>query len=351
MSFDYSGFKDLYGGDWSSRLHLVQLPTCAITTPEKPACQVQTPLAGNNDATASRVTGTVALAAPKAAGQGAMARKQNGTTGGTATGTSLTVLAATSDTSSGAGDYSATPFAPAGSWTAGGSSGDFTYSYPIGVPPTPGNLTPDVGLNYSAQSVDGRTTSTDNQPSWVGEGWDYSPGAVTRSYVPCKDDPAGTAPKVPDLCWDGQILHVVLKGHSQDIVYDASAPTHWKLSGDTDAKVELIVAGNTTQNGTWNGEYWKITSQGKIYYYGRNTVPNYGTTNSAWTVPVYGAHSGDPCYNATFANASCNQAWQWNLDEVVDIHGNAIVYYYGTHGNYYGANGKTTGAHYTRAGW
>ncbi|MFD9565400.1 polymorphic toxin-type HINT domain-containing protein [Streptomyces sp. NPDC059994] len=351
MSFDYSGFKDLYGGDWSSRLHLVQLPTCAITTPEKPACQVQTSLAGSNDATASRVTGTVALAAPKAAGQGAMARKQNGTAGGSATGTSLTVLAATSDTSSGAGDYSATPFAPAGSWTAGGSSGDFTYSYPIGVPPTPGNLTPDVGLSYSAQSVDGRTTSTDNQPSWVGEGWDYSPGAVTRSYVPCKDDPAGTAPKVPDLCWDGQILHVVLKGHSQDIVYDASAPTHWKLSGDTDAKVELIVAGNTTQNGTWNGEYWKITSQGKIYYYGRNTVPNYGTTNSAWTVPVYGAHSGDPCYNATFANASCNQAWQWNLDEVVDIHGNAIVYYYGTHGNYYGANGKTTGAYYTRAGW
>ncbi|MEU6401428.1 RHS repeat-associated core domain-containing protein [Streptomyces sp. NPDC046985] len=341
VSVDYSAFGDAFGGDWSSRLRLVELPACALTTPAKPACRVQTPVRGANDAAASRLTGTVELAKPSVS---ATARSA-------ASASAVTVMAATSDSSSGAGDYSATPFAPSGSWSAGGNSGDFTYSYPVSVPPSPGGLTPDVGLSYSAQSVDGRMTSTDNQPSWVGEGWDYSPGAVTRSYVPCKDDPAGTAPKTSDLCWDGQILHIVFDGHSQDIVYDASVPTHWKLSDDTTAKVEFVVAGNTTQNDTYDGDYWKITSNGRIYYYGRNTIPGYGATNSAWTAPVYGAHSGDPCYNATFAKASCKQAWQWNLDEVVDVHGNAMVYYYGTHTNYYGADGATTGVKYTRAGW
>ncbi|MCZ4099801.1 polymorphic toxin-type HINT domain-containing protein [Streptomyces sp. H39-C1] len=214
--------------------------------------------------------------------------------------------------------------------------------------------------------MDGRLASTDNQTSGIGEGWGGdSVGAVTRSYVSCKDDPAGTAPKVTDNCWDGQILHVVLNGQSEDIVCDAaqdaacvssttapaSTPTHWKLSGDPTAKVELVVAGNTAQNDTYDGDYWKITSGGKIYYYGRNTIPNYGTTHSAWTVPVYGAHSGDPCYKAAFASASCQQAWQWNLDEVEDVHGNAIVYYYGQEINYYGANNSTTGVKYTRGGW
>lgn len=342
VSVDYSAFKDAYGGDWSSRLRLVTLPACALTTPDKPACRVQTPFTGTNDVTASQVSGAVTLSAPRTVSSAKSAM---------AASSAVTVMAATSTSSSGAGDYSATPFAPSGSWTAGGNSGDFTYSYPISVPPTPGGLTPNVGLSYSAQSVDGRLASTDNQPSWIGEGWDYSPGAVTRSYVPCKDDPAGTAPKTSDLCWDGQILHIVFDGHSQDIVYDTSVPTHWKLSDDTGAKVELIVAGTTTQNDTHDGDYWKITSNGRIYYYGRNAIPSYGTTNSAWTVPVYGAHSGDPCYNATFAQASCKQAWQWNLDEVVDVHGNTMVYYYGTHTNYYGADGGTTGVKYTRAGW
>ncbi|WP_177246570.1 polymorphic toxin-type HINT domain-containing protein [Actinacidiphila alni] len=333
VAVDYSGFKDAYGGDWSSRLHLVQLPPCALTTPSEPECQKQTPVEDStNDATGSRITGTVRIAsAPASSG--------------------MILLGATSGNSSGGGDFSATPLSPSGSWSAGGNSGDFTYSYPISVPPTPGDLTPNVELSYSSQSVDGRLPSTDNQPSWIGEGWDYSPGAVTRSYVPCKDDPAGTAPKTSDNCWAGEILHIVFNGRSQDIVYDASTPTNYSLSADPTAKVELKTMGTTTQNDTYDGDYWKITDGGKTYYYGRNSIPSYGTTHSAWTVPVYGAHDGDPCHKSTFATSSCQQAWQWNLDEVIDAHGNAMVYYYNQHTNYYGANGATTGVKYTREGW
>ena len=32
---DYSSFADAYSGNWSSRLRLVRLPECALTTPEK----------------------------------------------------------------------------------------------------------------------------------------------------------------------------------------------------------------------------------------------------------------------------------------------------------------------------
>ncbi|MCX4425853.1 polymorphic toxin-type HINT domain-containing protein [Streptomyces mirabilis] len=263
------------------------------------------------------------------------------------------VLAATSTTSGGTGDYSATPLRPSGSWTAGGSSGDFTYSYPLQSPPSAGGLDPKLSLNYDSQSIDSETAATGNQASWIGDGWSMSPGSVTRAYVPCADDPAGTAPKVQDECWLGQVLHVTFGSQSADIVHDSSAPTGWRLSNDENEKVELLTGGN---NGTYDGDYWKITTtDGTQYFFGLNRLPGWATgnttTNSAWTVPVYGAHSGDPCYNATFSQASCLQAWSWNLDYVKAANGNAEAYYYKTEANYYGADNGTTGVSYTRGGY
>ena len=43
---------------------------------------------------------------------------------------------------------------------------------------------------------------------------------------------------------------------------------------------------------------------------------------------MFGNNSGEPCYNSTSANAWCQQAWRWNLDYVVDPHGNAMTYWY-----------------------
>lgn len=328
VSVDYSGFKDAIGGDWSSRLRLVQLPACALTTPGKPECRVQTPLPdGQNEPATSQVSA-----------QAAVPQSQ------------MVVLAATAAVSGGTGNYSATPLSPTGSWSAGGSSGDYTYSYPISLPPATGGLLPSLALSYDSQSVDGRLASTNSQASWIGDGWDLDPGSISRSYMPCSDDPAGTAPKTSDYCWAGQILHVSFAGHSDDIIQDISSPTGWALSGNDGSKVEQLTTAG--QNDTYDGDYWKITTtDGTQYFFGRNKLPGYtGTTNSAWAVPVYGAHTGDPCYNATFANASCNQAWQWNMDEVIDVHGNAIAYYYNKEANYYGADNGTTGVRYTRGG-
>ena len=78
--------------------------------------------------------------------------------------------------------------------------------------------------------------------------------------------------------------------------------------------------------------YWKITDlDGTQYFFGRNRRPGWTSgeeTNSVWTAPVYGNHHVDPCYNASFAASRCTQAWRWNLDYVVDPHGNTLTYFY-----------------------
>lgn len=45
VQLSYAGFAGEYGGGWSSRLRLVELPECALTTPGLAACRVQTPVA------------------------------------------------------------------------------------------------------------------------------------------------------------------------------------------------------------------------------------------------------------------------------------------------------------------
>src|SRR5690348_13565436 len=85
----------------------------------------------------------------------------------------------------GGGNAKASPLSPSATWSVSGQSGDFTWSYPLRVPPAPGGFTPHLGLAYSSSAVDGRTSAANNQASWVGDGWDLSVGFIERSYMPC----------------------------------------------------------------------------------------------------------------------------------------------------------------------
>ena len=44
---------------------------------------------------------------------------------------------------------------------------------------------PKVSLDYDSQAVDGLTSSTNNEASWIGDGWDYSPGFIEVDYPVC----------------------------------------------------------------------------------------------------------------------------------------------------------------------
>lgn len=321
VTVDYSSFAQAYGAGFASRLGLVELPACALTAPADPACQARTPLASTNDTAAGTVTADVALPA-----------------------TANAVLAVTSSPGGGGGDYAATSLKASGSWSEGGSAGAFTYQYPIATPPEPGGLSPEVTLAYDSQQVDGLTSATNNQPSWVGDGWDYSPGFVERSYPECLQV-APSADQTGDQCWSdtNQTVTLSLNGSATTLVDDPSAG--WHPRNDDGVKVALLTgADNGDDNGAAAGEYWVITTtDGTKYYFGLNQLPGYASTdqatNSVDTAPVFSTASGQPCYDATFKSSYCAaMAYRWNLDYVVDAHGDAMAYYYSTETNHYGAD-------------
>ncbi|MFD1050567.1 SpvB/TcaC N-terminal domain-containing protein, partial [Kibdelosporangium lantanae] len=237
------------------------------------------------------------------------------------------------------GDYKATDMSPAGKWNVTAQTGDFSWTYEMRTPPVPGDLAPNLQLTYSSSSTDGKVASTNNQPGWIGEGWSLAPGYIERSYKPCADD--GVVPKTGDLCWGTDNATMSLNGSVTPLVLDEKAtPPLWRPKAENGAKVERLSAPG---NGDNDGEYWRITmTDGTQYYFGRNRAAN----GSVWTVPVYGNGADEPCHDVTV----CNQAWRWNLDYVVDSHGNSMSYFYAPETNSYGANvGKTT-MQYTRGG-
>ena len=255
-----------------------------------------------------------------------------------------------------AGNYSATQLNPASSWGVSEQFGSFTWAYPMRVPPAASGLGPDLSVGYDSGSVDGRVASTNNQPSWVGEGFDLAPGGyVTREYVSCADDMTGgtnAARKTSDLCWGKDNATLVLGGKASRLVKDTTTGA-WRLKEDDGSTIQRV-ATTSNVNGDNDGEYWLLTdTDGTKYYFGLEKRYATDTTvrNSTLTVPVNGNHSGDPCYNATFASGFCNQAWKWQLSYVVDLRGNTITYNYAKETNRYGQNLDTKSVPYDRSGY
>ncbi|MFD4943091.1 RHS repeat domain-containing protein [Streptomyces sp. NPDC058409] len=355
VSLDYSTFNDVYGGNFGPRLRLVKLPACALTTPEKESCRTQQPVAGaSNDTGSQTLTGTVSAR--------------------TLAADTPMLLAAAADSSGGGSDYSATPLSPTATWEAGGSTGDFTWNYPLRVPPATAGPSPNLSISYNSAFVDGRTAGENNQTSVIGEGFSITESYIERKYGSCKDD--GQSGK-GDLCWKYANATLVLNGKAVELVNACADKTAcdtaalsqasggtWKAKNEDGSRVEHLTG--ATGNGDDNTEYWKVTdASGTQYFFGKHRMPGWsdkGTTdtadddpvtNSVWTVPVFGDDSGEPCYKSTgFADSSCNQAWRWNLDYVVDTHGNASTYWYSKETNYYSKNADTTvnGTGYTRGG-
>ncbi|MFC5724576.1 RHS repeat domain-containing protein [Streptomyces gamaensis] len=372
VRLDYSDFAHAYGGDWASRLTLVQLPGCALESPGKDGCDKGTPLPTKNDTGAETLTADVPLDGKAGAGEegageeGADSkpvtrapRKARSVTGlSAAPGTVL--LAATAAPAGGGGDFRATPLSPSGKWAAGGSAGGFAWTYELQTPEVPGGLEPDLDLGYSSQSLDGRTAATNNQANWVGDGWSLSENYVERRYKPCVDDmkDGNNKAKNGELCWGGENATLSLNGKSHVLVKDDKSGA-WKFKDDDGTRVELL-KDTGRGNGDDDGEHWRITTpDGVQYYFGYNRLPGWDSgrteTNSTWNVPVYGNHKGEPCHKDSFAGSSCNQAWRWNLDYVVDTNDNAMAYYYAAEANHYARNadlitGKGTPTAYARGG-
>ncbi|MFJ5632678.1 RHS repeat-associated core domain-containing protein [Streptomyces goshikiensis] len=345
VEVDYSKIKGAYGANWASSLQLIALPECALTTPSKPECLKGTPLRTRNNP----ATGTLSAAVDLPPATTASAKAMSSPAGASwlaAPSGGMTVLAAAPGADGTDGSFKATSLAASGSWSVGGNSGGFGWNIPFSVPPVPGGLSPKVGLSYNSSSIDGRTGSTNNQASWVGEGWEYSPGFIERKYVPCENDKQGgnNTEKVGDLCWKSENATMSLNGSSNELLWDAGKKV-WKLSNDDGSRVERIYDSPGNNSGDSDSEYWRVTTtDGSQYWFGKNRLPGWTTgkeeTKSVNTVPVYGNHAGEQGHATDFASSSEMQGWRWNLDYVVDPHGNAMALYYGRYTAYYAKNGK-----------
>ncbi|MDQ1746533.1 MAG: hypothetical protein QOD07_796 [Frankiaceae bacterium] len=382
VSVDYRGFRDAYGGNYAERLELVRYPACVLTTPLLAGCSTGVPVANQvNDPYKTALTAVVdadgpaaaapappvaqpappvAQDSPAAAAQPALALPSPSDTSSPSPSATATpavspaaspspspgdsavptgsVFVVTSTPSGPSGTYVASPLVPSAHWSVGLSSGSLGYTYPITVPAPPGGPAPDVTLDYDSGSVDGRTSVTNPQASWIGMGWDYQPGFIEREYASCNSVGRSNA----DLCYTTSPTNVslTLGGMTTHILLDADGT--WRLQDDPGWSVA-----NTTGaiNGDATHEYWKLQApDGTIYYFGRGVgVAGGAATNSTWTVPVFG-------YPGSVCTTWCNKAWRWNLDYVVRANNNETTYTYTQETNAYNVNGVAVAQSYVRGG-
>ncbi len=329
VSVDYSGFAGAFGGDWSSRLVLVTLPVCALSTPEEQECTRRTVLDSANDEQAQQVSAQVSVS-------------------------DQMVVALTAGDSGPAGDWAATPLSPSSSWGVSTQTGDFTWSYPLQVPPANGGPAPALGLSYASGQVDGRVSTTNNQTSWVGEGWSLGESFIERKYVTCEDDITtgsnNAGHKTADLCWGGDNATMSFAGHSGQLVQVGSSGL-WRLKDDDGTRIEHLTGGPSGVDD--DGEFWRVTTgDGTQYFFGRGKRTADGLAlGSVWSVPVFGNDVDEACHQAAFADSWCQQAWRWNLDYVLDTSGNTMTYRYLRESNSYGLNNNTSVVSYTAGGY
>ena len=352
VGLDYGSFSQAYGGNYGSRLQLVALPQCALTTPQLAQCRTQTPLDSVQDPKSSSVSAVVRLGSAaqtaSVSPDGADATLTSAPSGG------ASVIGATDSTGQEGGEggtYAAAKLKPSGTWAEGGDSGAFTYSYPITLPSASAPLAPSVPLSYDSQEVDGQTATAQTQSSWLGDGWQTPDSSIALSTTPCDDDPEGTASPdaTNDMCYDGEIVQMALNGTDTPLVFVSSTTaggvttSTWQEQSDDGDVVKHVSAASTVFGAYSLGtDYWTVTQRnGTEYEFGLQHLPGWSSgdssTDSVDTMPVYSAHSGDPCYSSSgFSSSVCTMAYEWHLDYVVDTHSDAMAYYYGQTTNYYG---------------
>ena len=373
LTLDYGKLNlPVYGGSFAERLTLYRGLNCqgegaALT------CRTFLALPGQNDVAAGRLTIDLAEAArlahqagaeqPTADAPLAVAGPPEGSEGANGTthkiyiplivadapaaggpeDRAIYVLAAAA--SSGQGDYAATPFDSSSDYQLSLAVGAMQTGYAVPLPPAAGGLAPDVTLHYDSGSVDGMTLNKNNQPGWVGIGWNYEPGAITRRLKTC-----GTPEAPGDLCLTGDNYTIALNGVASPLVKDASGLYH--PQNDPRWKIQKLISSNTSHP-DYQREYWSVTTpDGTKYRFGGEFDPDKTTANdqnSAFYVPI---RDVTVCANSTLGGdyyRMCNKAWKWNLDRVEDTNGNVISYYYAPEINYYNAR-TFIRLPYTRAG-
>jgi RHS repeat-associated protein len=151
--------------------------------------------------------------------------------------------------------------------------GAATLSYPIEVPPGRNGLQPNISLQYSSYNGNG----------WVGVGWDFNMGSISRS------------------------TRYGLNYNASEFVADGS---------------DLV-----SRSSDWGANYYGAKIEGAFTKYYFNTSSNsWVATAKDGTKYFYGQSA-----NSRIANGS--NVFSWNLDRVEDTNGNYMTIIYSEDGN------------------
>lgn len=329
VTMDYAGYAHAFGGNFADRLGLARLPGCALTMPQDPGCTQPVFLPSVNNVAAGTLTADLDALPQPAQGWDPQ--------------TPVYVIESSAAGGS-TGTYKATDLKPSGSWSAGQASGDFGYDYPLPLPAPPVGQAPSLALEYDSQSVDGSTSATNNQASWVGMGWELSPPYIEREYADCSE--AGQ-PRLQDLCWKSPSKDLTsaeyvisLDGQTTELIRDSATSDSWTARDDQGWKVTLKSGG---PNGDKYGQWWLVTTpDGTQYRFGYRADSN-------WTVPIVAPKDGEPCHNAGLK--TCTRTWQWNLDQAQDTNGSITSYTYTTETNKYRSLADNADVSYDSGGY
>ena len=260
------------------------------------------------------------------------------------------------------GAYTASSLSASNGWSESGDSGSLNYSFPITVPPALGGSAPQVALAYDSGSVDGKTAVENPQPSWIGDGWDYSPGYIERMYAPCakaKPTPYSTS---GDNCMvrdgipgSGKLLPALtlsFGAHGGQLVHgDADTDaTHYLLP--TDDGTQIYEKTGALANLTVKGTYYQVNlPDGSIAYFGAD--PSGQDANATSVEPVFNDPNTPGCQDPTAVTTTaglqaCQQGWRWNLAYLIDPHHNVTRYQYRQESAQYGHGAAKTGVFYER---
>ncbi|NRQ32985.1 hypothetical protein HII36_14210 [Nonomuraea sp. NN258] len=206
-AFSYADFRDAYGGQFSGRLQVLRLPACVVQQPRPRGCVVRPSVVPTvNDRKAGTLIAEVEVSPANASMTAVKAPTLGKDRKTDAIKASEAVLAAqlaagsvyllAGDLTGPDGNWGATDLKPSGTWQAGTSGGGFDYDVPLPEPPSPAGSGPSLSLQYSASSVDGQGSWTNNQSGVVGAGWDLSAGFMSgvSAAVTCGPTTTTTQP-------------------------------------------------------------------------------------------------------------------------------------------------------------
>jgi len=174
------------------------------------------------------------------------------------------------------------------SFQVSGFTGAGTFHFPIEAPPGPGGLQPSISLDYNSQVVD--SASIVSQASWVGMGWSLDVGTIERNS---NGTPTWTGDDSFFLSFNGVSSTIVNVGG----VYRLSDENFWKIE-----KLS-------------NPDRWEIKDKiGNTYVFGY--VTHFWYPHEEWDKGNLVACHTD------------SMPIRWSLQQVRNIHGQAINYSY-----------------------